>query len=95
MEPYKDFEYDPNKAKNNRKTHKVSFQEATTVFSSSDIIESDDAHSQNEERYRITGYSNRGRLLVVTFTHRKDKIRIISARKANKSDEKNYYEYFK
>ncbi len=78
------------------KEHGVSFHEGMTVFSSFPLLtENDDLHSEDEERYKTTGYSNRNRLLVVIHTDRGNKTRIISTRKANKSDERRHHEYFK
>ena len=88
------FEWDENKNKNNIRKHKVSFQEARTVFTSHELTKKDDLHSQDEQRYKTIGYSTRSRLLVVIHTDREDVIRIISARKANTLETENYYEYF-
>ena len=51
-------------------------------------------HSQDEQRYKTTGYSVKNRLLVVIHTDRGNVIRIISARKANKLEQENYHEHF-
>lgn len=88
------FEWDENKNNNNIRKHKVSFHEARTVFTSPELTEKDDLHSQDEQRYKTIGYSNRNRLLTVIHTDRGDAIRIISARKANTLETENYYEYF-
>ena len=90
------FDWDENKHRNNIKKHKVSFYEATTVFNPSYLpeIDFDDTHSQNEERYKITGYSSRNRLLVVVYAERGSTTRIISARKATKSEQELYDENF-
>ena len=88
------FEWDENKNKNNIRKHKVSFHEARTVFTSPELTEKDDLHSQDEQRYKTIGYSNRNRLLTVIYTERGDVIRIISARKANTLETENYHEYF-
>ncbi len=86
------FEWDPNKAANNLKKHKVSFQEATTVFGDFLSVTFDDPdHSVDEERYITIGASYQGRLLVVSHTDRNDTIRIISARRAI-SHERRFYE---
>ena len=91
----REFEWDENKFRDNVRKHKVSFHEARTVFSSLlPLTESDDLHSQDEQRYKTTGYSVKDRLLVVIHTDRGDVIRIISARKANKLEEENYHEHF-
>lgn len=88
------FEWDENKFRENVRNHKVSFHEAMTVFSSFPLTEYDDRHSQDEQRYKTTGYSVKNRLLVVIHTDRENVIRIISARKADKSEQGNYHEHF-
>ena len=90
------FEWDENKNRENAKKHKVSFHEARTVFESPflPLTESDDLHSQYEQRYKTIGYSNRNRFLTVIHTDRENVIRIISARKSTRSEMENYYEYF-
>lgn len=89
-----EFEWDENKFRDNVRKHKVSFYEARTVFSSFPLTENDDLHSQEEQRYKTIGLSAKNRLLVVIHTDRGDVTRIISARKANKLEEENYYEHF-
>ncbi len=90
------FDWDENKFKNNVIKHGVSFYEAMTVLlPSTSLTENDDRHSQDEERYKTIGYSNKNRLLVVIHTDRENKIRIISARKANNSEKRKYDEHFK
>jgi uncharacterized protein len=49
-------------------------------------------HSDEEERYLIVGESNRGRLLIVSYTERRESIRIISAREVTKSEREIYEE---
>ena len=89
------FEWDANKFRENVRKHKVSFHEAMTVFSSPLLLtENDELHSQYEYRYKTTGYSVKNRLLVVIHTDRGNVIRIISARKADKSEQENYHEHF-
>ena len=87
------FEWDHRKAKSNIRKHGVSFEEASTVFSDvwSRTID-DPLHSDDEERYVILGESDRRRLLVVVFTEREDRIRIISANRATRQERKNYEE---
>ena len=87
-----DFEWDPEKAATNLRKHDVSFVEASTVFEdtlSTTFPDSD--HSIGERRYVIIGMSKLGYLLVVSHTDRADVVRIISARKANRS-ERRFYE---
>ena len=94
MDP--DFEWDEDKNKLNIFKHKISFEEAKTVFVDDySRIFDDIEHSDEEFREIIFGYSNKNRLLVVSFTERNDKIRIISARKVNKNERKLYEEYNK
>lgn len=94
---YDKFDWDEKKLRDNVTKHRVSFYEATTVFSSflPLLTEYDNQHSQDEERYKTIGYSNKKRLLVVIHTDRGNKIRIISAWKANNSEERKYDEHFK
>jgi uncharacterized DUF497 family protein len=88
-----EFEWDPVKAKLNLKEHGVSFDEATTVFRNTlSITISDPDHSDSEDRFIDIGMSHRMQLLVVSYTERKDKIRIISARRATGAERKNYEE---
>jgi len=87
------FEWDAKKAKLNLGKHKVSFEEASTVFGdplSRTIF--DPLHSDDEERFVILGESHRQRLLAVVFTDRGERIRIISARIATRREKKNYEE---
>lgn len=87
------FEWDAAKASANIKKHGVSFEEASTVFDDPiAAIFDDEDHSIEEQREIIVGHSNQNRLLIVSFTERHDKIRIISARKANKRERKDYEE---
>jgi uncharacterized DUF497 family protein len=87
------FEWDADKSKSNQSKHGVSFDEAMTVFSdplASTIYDPD--HSDDEDRYISLGLSGEARLLVVSFTDRDDRIRIISARVANRRERKQYEE---
>lgn len=86
-------EWNPKKARQNLRKHKISFEEATTVFHDtlSFTIE-DPLHSENEERFVTVGASNRGRILVVVHTDRGDKLRIISARLATAHERRIYEE---
>jgi len=88
------FEWDEHKANLNLKKHKVSFEEATTVFDDPYSVTIDDPdHSDNEERYIDIGFSSKERLLVVVYTEREPIIRLISCRKANKSEWEIYHEF--
>lgn len=88
-----EFEWDPAKAEANLKEHGVSFDEATTVFRDTlSITISDPDHSDSEDRFIDIGMSYRMQLLVVSYTERQDKIRIISARRATRAERKSYEE---
>jgi hypothetical protein len=87
------FEWDEEKAKANLKKHRVSFDEATTVFIDPfSITIPDPAHSADEQRYIDLGSSDKGRVLVVVYTERGSNIRIISCRKATSPERKLYDE---
>ncbi|MHB8853694.1 MAG: BrnT family toxin [Ignavibacteriaceae bacterium] len=85
------FEWDREKAKKNNRKHKVSFDEAMTVFYDTLSATFDDPdHSVDEQRLITVGYSSRGRLLVVSYTERGKAIRIISARLATTQERKRH-----
>ena len=87
------FEWDPNKNEINKKKHGISFEEAKTVFYDEYAILFDDPdHSEEEDRFIILGLSQRENLCIVSHCYRgaDETIRIISARKATKT-ETNYY----
>lgn len=87
-----EFEWNQRKAKANVSKHGVDFDEASTIFQDPFFIDFfDPAHSDDGERYIIIGQSIRGRLLVVSYTERRRKTRLISAREAT-SREKEAYE---
>lgn len=88
-----EFEWDENKAVSNFSKHGVSFDEAKTVFDDPLYVDFfDPDHSDEEERYLMVGASNRGRLLIVSYTERKKSIRVISAREVTKSEREAYEE---
>jgi len=88
------FEWNEEKAKRNLIKHKVSFEEAKTVFNDPfSITIPDPQHSIEKDRYVDIGRSSKGRVLVVVYTERKSNIRIISCRKATKSEQRVYEEY--
>ena len=89
------FEWDQLKATQNLKKHRVSFEEARTVFGDPlSITAADPRHSSNENRFVDIGRSQEGAVLVVAYTERRSRVRIISARKATRSERKTYEEYF-
>ena len=87
------FEWDENKNIANRKKHNISFEEAQTAFYDDNALLIDDPdHSEEEERFILLGFSFRANLLVVCHCYRQSEsvIRIISARKATKNEERAY-----
>jgi len=87
------FEWDPAKAASNRRKHGVTFREATTVFRDRLAVTiPTPGQSATEARWVELGLSQFGRLLVVAFTERRSKIRIISARLATRKERKEYEE---
>ena len=87
------FEWDEEKAKANLKKHRVSFDEATTIFIDPFSVTIPDIdHSLSEQRHIDIGSSDNGRVLVVVYTERGSNIRIISCRKATLSERKRYEE---
>lgn len=85
------FEWNLKKATANLRKHDVSFEEASTVFEDDLSLTGEDPdHSVGENRLVTFGLSNKGRLLVVSHTDRQDRIRIISARPATRSERKLY-----
>jgi uncharacterized DUF497 family protein len=85
------FAWDPVKAAANRRLHRVSFEEALTVFANPLArIHDDPEHSEIERRECIVGHSARHRLLVVSFTERGREVRIISARRATRHEREDY-----
>lgn len=90
-----EFSWDARKARQNLQKHKVSFEEATTVFYDENAIEFfDPDHSIDEDRFLMLGLSGHLRIMVVSYCLRKrdSEIRIISARKATKKEGQVYIE---
>lgn len=88
------FEWDQNKEKENIKKHSVSFEEARTVFYDASAYRFfDPDHSADEDRFILLGLSFKPRILIVCHCYRENEstIRIISARKADKNEEKEYW----
>ena len=90
------FEWDEKKNRGNQSKHKISFEEAKTVFYDEKALVIDDPdHSEQEERFIILGQSNKANLLIVCHCYRASDtvIRIISARKATKTETSQYYDF--
>ena len=87
------FEWDPAKARINLRKHRVPFEEGESVFYDEHALLLDDPdHSENEERFVLLGLSDRFRVLVVVHAYREQNqvIRLISARKATRSEQTRY-----
>lgn len=87
------FEWDSSKARRNRQKHRVSFEEAATVFGDPlSLTYADPDHSATEQRFITVGLSNRNRVLIIAHTDVGDRIRIINARKTTQSERRHYEE---
>lgn len=87
------FVWDSDKADRNYSKHKVHFEDATLVFFDEHKMDYyDELHSDDEPRFKIVGKV--GKVLVVIYTERGEKLRIISARQANKKEREDYYAQF-
>lgn len=82
--------WDPLKAKSNRLKHRVFFSELEPVFYDPNAISIEDVDSTEESRFIVVGLDSRGRLVTVVYTYRDSDIRIISARKVVKAEQKAY-----
>lgn len=91
------FEWNQDKNQSNQKKHRVSFEEAQTVFLDERALLIADQHHRLEDRFILLGLSLRLRALVVCHCYREDNdvIRIISARRANRDEERQYNERWK
>ena len=86
-----DFVWDTVKSIANLQRHRVSFEEAETVFNDPlAVIVNDHQHSEQEAREIIIGHSDFGRLLFISFAERGDSTRLISAREATRQERKKY-----
>jgi uncharacterized DUF497 family protein len=85
------FEWDENKEKSNFRKHGISFTEGESVFYDlHSLTIPDPDHSNEEHRFIDIGTSNKNRVLVVVYTERENRIRIISVRKASSAERKMY-----
>lgn len=86
-----EFEWDSDKAHSNVEKHGIAFAEAMTVFGDPlELTIPDPDHSVGEARFLSLGRSAQGRLLVVSYTEREGRIRLISAREAEPRERKSY-----
>ena len=90
------FEWDENKSRANKRKHGVDFAEATTVFYDENAVQfADPDHSQDEDRFILLGMSFKLRVVVVCHCFRESEtvVRLISARKADKEEEREYWRF--
>lgn len=86
-----EFEWDPDKERSNIEGHGVDFAEAATVFGDPlELTISDPDHSVSEFRFLSIGHSVSNRILVVSYTERGDRVRIISARTVSPKERRQY-----
>jgi len=85
-----ELEWDPRKAIANRRKHGVDFADAGTVLHDEQAITIRDESSDAEDRFVTLGMDALGRVLVVVYTWRGDRPRLISARKATPRERRHY-----
>lgn len=89
----KDFEWDKWNIDKNWKKHQITNKESEEIFlDENNIIYEDEKHSEKEKRYLCLGKTFSAKYLITSFTIRKGKIRIISARSMSKKERKYYEE---
>jgi hypothetical protein len=86
-----DIEFDPAKARANLRKHRVSPADAEQALRDRQAITIEDPDAEGEQRFVTLGADMLGRLLVVVYTLRGDRIRLISARKASKGEARQYH----
>jgi uncharacterized protein len=83
-------EWDPNKAAINLKRHGVRFSDAEAVLFDPNALSFEDTTAQEEQRFIVIGMDHLWRLLVVVYTDRGNRVRLISARSATHSERQKY-----
>jgi uncharacterized protein len=86
-----DVEFDPAKARANLRKHRVSFADAEQALRDPQAVTIEDPDSEGEQRFVTLGADTLGRMLVVVYAFRGDRIRLISARKASKGEARQYH----
>ena len=86
-----EIEWDNNKAASNLIKHKINFEDAKNIFLDPNRLEREDKRDYNEPRIQVIGIVNQVVLFVV-YTKRNGRYRIISARRANKNERRQYYQ---
>lgn len=88
-----DYEWDPAKGRRNAAKHGVDFADAVIALSDDSAVTIPDPDSEDEDRFVSLGMDPIGRVLVTVFTHRGERIRIISSRKASRAERRQYEEH--
>jgi uncharacterized DUF497 family protein len=86
-----EIEFDPAKARANVRKHRVSFSDAEQALRDPHAITIEDPDAEGEQLFVTLGADTLGRVLVVVYTLRGDRVRLISARKASKGELKEYH----
>lgn len=86
-----EFEWDEDKRLTNIRKHGIDFVDVATIFESDTVIVEDSRFDYSEQRWLALGLLN-GRVVVVVYTERNRKLRIISIRKATKYEQRTYFE---
>jgi len=86
-----EIEFDPAKARANLAKHKVSFSDAEQALRDPNAVTIEDPDARGEQRFVTMGVDALGRILVVVYTPRGDRIRLISARKASRGESGQYH----
>ena len=86
-----DIEFDPSKAASNVRKHGVSFVDAEQALRDPLAVTIEDPDAEGEPRFVTLGMDSLGRVLVVVYTHRGERIRLISARKASRGESEQYH----
>lgn len=86
-----EIEFDPAKARANQRKHRVSFGDAEQALRDPRAVTIEDPDSVSEQRFITLGMDTLGRVLVVVHTARRDRVRLISARKASKGEAEQYH----
>lgn len=86
-----EIEWDNNKATSNLIKHQIDFEDAKNIFLDPNRLEREDKRDYNETRIQVIGIVNQVVLFVV-YTKRNGRYRIISARRANKNEQRQYYQ---
>ena len=87
------YEWDPAKAAANLKKHRVDFADAALSLEDPNALVAPDPDAEEEERFLCLGADPEGRVLVTVYAHRGERIRIISSRRASKSERRRYEEH--